>query len=279
MEGAQDEFAVQYVILTQEILCDKQLNAIEKLILARITGFSEFFEASDKTAEFLGTTELVVQRAKRKLVKLGYIQEKANTGRGKVYEFCFESYIRPNKKVTSDITKKSHQTLQKSNTYNKNKINIKYYNKETPKNEAVENSNKKVEYGNPKVNALMEIWDAEVGVVAKRDQANRRAAWLLINHEGFEGAQRVVSLIGQSIRKGDRYAPQIGSFRDLWGKYGKLDKLLVWAKRNDAIMQAEQPVYPYTNHEDDDFEISDEEREKVLQQFKEQRKRLFGGEK
>lgn len=276
MEGAQDEYAIKYVILTQEILCDKQLNAVEKLILARMSGFSEFFEAATTTAELLGTTELVVQRSKRKLLKLGYIKEKANTGRGKVYEFCHESYIRRDKKVTSDMTKKSHQTLQKSHIENKERINIDHSNGESEKKEAVEKS----EYGNPQVNEILALWDDEVGIPAKRDQATRRAAWTLIQKQGIEGARSVLKLIGRSIREGDRYAPQIASMRDLWGKYGKLDKLLVWAKRNEAQIEAE-PTPPYYLNEETvpDIEVSDEEREKVKQMMKEARKQLFGGVK
>jgi len=276
MDGVQDEYAVKYVILTQEILCDKQLNAIEKLVLARMSGFSQFFESAAATADLLGTTERVVKDAKRKLLKLGYVREKANTGRGKVYEFCPEMYIRYTKKRTSDIRKNVHQTYEKTYIENKERINKEYINSEKPKNESV----KKSEYGNPQVNALLEIWDAEVGITAKRDQANRRAAYNLIRHEGFEGARRVVGLIGQSVRKGDQFAPQVASFKELWGKYGKLEKILMYGKKMDAVAAAEQHSYPYKNEETiPEIEVSDEEREKVKQMMKEARKQLFGGVK
>lgn len=61
------------------------LSPADKLVLARIAGFKEYFESSKKCAELLGYTESTVKKIKQKLEKKGYITSVANTGRGKKY--------------------------------------------------------------------------------------------------------------------------------------------------------------------------------------------------
>ena len=106
----QEEHTIKFVILTQEILADEHTNAIEKIVLARICGFDEFFESSETTAKTLHTTPIVVQRAKRKLEKLGYIEVVSDTGRGKIYrpshKKLWASSSRYDKKVRAASTKK-----------------------------------------------------------------------------------------------------------------------------------------------------------------------------
>lgn len=231
-----------------------------------------------EAANRLGIPERSMYRAVDKLAEIGRITKKKG--------------YRPNSRVsTTWITIQEAQNGEPGTTLlavpRKSDLAVPIY-KDTNINKqndigmtkSEKNDDKKAEYGNPQVNALMEIWDAEVGITAKRDQANRRAAYNLIRHEGFEGARRVVGLIGQSVRKGDQFAPQVASFKELWGKYGKLEKILMYGKKMDAMAAAEQHSYPYKNEETlPDIEVSDEEREKVKQMMKEARKQLFGGVK
>ena len=112
MNNKQEQ--IYYLVLPFDILGAKDINTQEKLVLARVAGFREFFESSQATADFLGISKLAVERAKRTLAKLGYIKEIADTGRGKVYRaashFAILDHLnggRYDKKVRPDITKKS----------------------------------------------------------------------------------------------------------------------------------------------------------------------------
>ena len=86
----QADYENKYVIMTQEILGSKDLTPVEKMVLARITGFKIFFESNEATAEFLGVNPDTVKKAKQKLEKLGYILAISNNGHGKKYAFSLE---------------------------------------------------------------------------------------------------------------------------------------------------------------------------------------------
>lgn len=232
-----------------------------------------------EAADRLGMSATSLKRAVDKLVEDGRITKKKGYRPGTTVSTTWitiaeNTNIWTSRKSDLTLPRKSDLALPilKETNINKQK------GAGLPKNEKKETD--KAEYGNPQVNEILALWDDEVGIPAKRDQATRRAAWTLIQKQGIEGARSVLKLIGRSIREGDRYAPQIASLRDLWGKYGKLDKLLVWAKRNEAQIETEPtPPYHLNNDTPDVPEISDEEREKVLKMFKEKRGELFGGVK
>lgn len=241
----QEAYEVRYVLLTQEILCNPELNSTDKIILARATGFSKFFESSATTAQMLHLTELVVQRSKRKLIKLGYLNEVVNTGRGKILCVNWDtihakSNIRPNKKVTSDVTKKSYQTLQKSNIENKERINREY--STNVLGDSAESEEPKTEYGRSDINEVVELWEAETGFSLKGNQYQRRSIYNLIRRHKLERVKELVRLVGESRRVNDRFAPKIAVPSDLGGKYGKLEKLLDWDK-NRKNPQPTKPTY------------------------------------
>lgn len=274
----QNDYEVRYVLLTQEILQDKSLNEIEKIILARITGFERFFEAPATTAEFLGTTELVVQRAKRKLVSLGFLEEIGDTGRGKIYRAnLWKSQGRYDKKVTSDITKKSQQILPKSHTENKKRIKRESKG-EKENNEPVQNS-----YGREDINELVDLWESETNVDIRSEANQRRQLYNLIRKYGSDRTKTLIRLVGDSIRSGDRFAPQIVKPSDLTGKYGKLERLKLWDDRRKhakpfgnmtpvpamalcSLKKKQLPEYE---------EISDDERKRVSEMFKEAREKIL----
>ena len=271
--------SLRYLVLPYAILGNKDLSMQEKFVLARIAGFRVFFESSQATAEFLGLSALVVERAKRNLVKLGYVEELANTGRGKVYRAVdiYDMLDRLDQKVISDLTKKSYQTLPKSKTENKveNKVENNSDSKESLGESPSDESKEKETFGNKHINALMELWEAETGITANRAKANRYACYNLLRTRGYDGAEAVVRMVGRSIRSRDQYAPRIGSFRDLVGKYEKLSNLEAWNARQTTPkariphIQQEQPEY---------FDFykpqSEEEREEVKKSIEAARERL-----
>lgn len=108
----------KFIVLRQEVLLDKSLNAVDKIVCARICSFDEYFESAEACAKVLGLSQVQVERAKRKLEKAGYIKCIANTGRGKRYKAKYDMtklsyqtlqncHIRPDKNVNSDLTKLS----------------------------------------------------------------------------------------------------------------------------------------------------------------------------
>lgn len=234
---------MRFVILTQEILESDQLNFAEKIILARITGFETFFESSSVTAEALHTSETIVQRAKRKLVKLGLIKEIGNTGRGKIYQASlWKTQPRYDKNVTSDLTNLSHQTLQKCQTYNIYKIKENIIGDDSVAGPVENSKEEKPTYGREDINELVDLWESETNISIKGQQNQRRQLYNLLRKYGSDATKTLVRRVGVAIRSGDRFAPQIATPSDLTGKYGKLGRLELWEKRK-AVSR------PFGNHQ------------------------------
>ena len=267
----QDDYTIRYVVLTQDIIGDKNLSLAERLVLARMSGFSQFFESSETTGEFLGISAITVTRAKQKLAKLGYIEEIANTGRGKVWSIRLTQNVNQTDKICQS-DRHNMSTYNKVENKEEN-ISTKVDIGESPSDEQEEA--KKPTYGDAHINSLMELWEAETGIIANRAKQNRYACYNLIRTRGYDGAEAVVRMVGRSIRSGDQYAPRIGSFRDLVGKYEKLSSLEAWNARQVApkstlppAMRTDKPDYFYQK------EQSEEERAEVSAMFKEGRKKL-----
>lgn len=267
----QDEYTIRYVVLTQDIIGDKNLSLAERLVLARMSGFSQFFESSEATGEFLGISAITVTRAKQKLAKLGYIEEVANTGRGKVWSIR----LTQNVNQTDKICQSDRHNMSTYNKVENKEENISTIVDigESPSDEHEEAE--KPTYGNAHINSLMELWEAETGIIANRAKQNRYACYNLIRTRGYDGAEAVVRMVGRSIRSGDQYAPRIGSFRDLVGKYEKLSSLEAWNARQ-VTPKATLPPAMRTSLPDYYFDKpqSDEERAKVSEAIAEGRKKL-----
>lgn len=278
----QEQEQIKFLVMPFDILAIKELNMTDKFVLARIAGFRTFFEASQSTADFLGLTKLQVDRAKRKLSALGYIEELADTGRGKVYR-CADVYSILDKmddarKVTSDITSKSHQVRRKSHTENKieNKV-------ENIINAPSADDDSSKEYGRADINELIRTWSEQVHDI-QGDKTQRRYAYNLIRKYGAEGAQELVERVAAMKRKNDRFAPNIAKLSDLMGKYSKLDKLEAWEQRQQAESKPNEPQYTpppayfrtpdLSDYGDAWREVPDEEHERISQQIKEARARM-----
>ena len=278
----QEQEQIKFLVMPFDILAIKELNMTDKFVLARIAGFRTFFEASQSTADFLGLTKLQVDRAKRKLSALGYIEELADTGRGKVYR-CADVYSILDKmddarKVTSDITSKSHQVRRKSHTENKieNKV-------ENIINAPSADDDSSKEYGRADINELIRTWSEQVHDI-QGDKTQRRYAYNLIRKYGAEGAQELVERVAAMKRKNDRFAPNIAKLSDLMGKYSKLDKLEAWEQRQQAESKPNEPQYTpppayfrtpdLSDYGDAWREVPDEEHARISQQIKDARARM-----
>lgn len=274
----QSDHAINYVILTQEILMDPNTNAIEKIVLARICGFDEFFESSATTAKLLHTTELVVQRAKRKLEKLGYIEVKTDTGRGKIYQPAhnklWKSSSRYDKKVISGSTKKSDQHQQKSQTYNKDKLKKEIKGASAPA-DAIK-TEKAEEYGNHDVNEFLKGWAEATGNDCSKIKRQRNAAYNLIKSNTPEGIEAILRALDDIRQSDDQYAPRIDNPSDLVGQYSKLPKLRAWvARQAEKIPEPSGPVLSgFPSWLWDEHEKSDEEIEAIKKVADEWRKKL-----
>lgn len=284
-QNYQDEHGEirRWVVITQEILGAKDINAQDKMLLAYISSFEQYYASNASAAEFLGMSERMVERSKQKLTRLGYIDIKANTGRGNIYVFRLSRLA---KNGEPDAPKLANQTSQNWRTENKDENKEKTYKGDESVAEGVENS-KKQEYGREDINELVELWQAETGIDIKGQQNQRRQLYNLLRKYGADGTKALVKRVGNAIRSGDRFAPQIATPSDLTGKYSKLAKLDMWETRNatarpfgqGSAPQDEQPLPSYLaingfENWPPEPEYSDEEHARVCQMFKDARKTL-----
>lgn len=110
-----------YVIMTQEILCRKDISTTAKLLYARMSGFEEYYESSETAGELLGRSEETIRKAKQELERAGLIECVKNTGRGKIMRVRLDGISQ------SDWYKSTNQTSRNLPPYNKEEN--KYYNK------------------------------------------------------------------------------------------------------------------------------------------------------
>lgn len=275
----------RFIILTQNILGDHNLTPCDKLVLARITGFTAFYESSATTAEFLGIGEDTVKKSKQKLEKLDYIVAISDNGHGKKYAPNYNRILGPRGESTRLAGKIYPAGDENLPTENKEKNKEKNKKGDESVGEPMEKS--KSEYGCEGVNELVELWEAETGITIKGQQNQRRQLYNLLRKYGSEATKALVRRVGTANRSGDRFAPQIAVPSDLTGKYSKLPKLELWESRRDnsrpfgqgSAPQDDRPVPSYLRGGIPDYNgafipVSDEEHAKVSQMFKEARKTL-----
>ena len=271
----QENERVNFTIATDTIMERTDINFGDKAVLSRILSYERFFESVETTAKKLGTTPLVVQRAKRKLLKMGFIEVVENTGRGLVYRAAngkiWKSKGATDKKVRTDVTKKSYQSLQKSHTYYTDKIQRKD-NKgaDAPAEKEKEKANEPKTYGNQQVNEFLQAWKEETGDDFSKDTRERRATWNLIKGKTSEATKALLTAVGEARRSGDRFAPQIASPSDLVGKYSKINKLRLWVMRNEENEEPHPPYWSWQKLPPQD-DLTDEERAATQRAFKEAR--------
>ena len=125
MDPQDQQQEARYVILTEDILGNPELSSNDKIVLARASGFTEFFESAEETGKFLGMDERTVRRSKQRLLELGYLIELRNTGHGKRYAADLHRTLQRSDSLTGQIVlsdrtkvvirpdKSGHQTGQK----------------------------------------------------------------------------------------------------------------------------------------------------------------------
>lgn len=275
----------RFIILTQNILGDQSLTPCDKLVLARITGFTTFYESNAATAEFLGIGEDTVKKSKQKLEKLDYIVAIADNGHGKKYAPNYNRILGSRGESTRLAMKIYPAGDENLPAENKEKNKEKNKKGDESVAEPVEKS--KSEYGREDINELVELWEAETGITIKGQQNQRRQIYNLLRKYGCEATKALVRRVGTANRSGDRFAPQIATPSDLTGKYSKLPKLELWESRRDhsrpfgqgSAPQDDRPLPSYLQGGIPDYSgafipCSDEERAKVSRMFKEARKTL-----
>lgn len=275
----------KYAILTQKILGNKNLTPCDKLVLARITGFERFYESNETTGEFLGISADTVKKSKQRLIKEGLIVEVGNTGRGKIYAPNLHKIPVRGVESTRQIGKFYPADGENLPTENKKRIKREYKGDESVA-EGLANPIKSP-YGREDINELVDLWQAETGIDIKGQQNQRRQLYNLLRKYGIDGTKTLIKRVGNAIRSGDRFAPQIATPSDLTGKYSKLARLDMWETRNQlarpfgqgSAPQEDRPTPEYLRGGIPDYNgafipVSDEEHEKVSQMFKEARKTL-----
>lgn len=269
----------RWVVLTQDILGAEDINATDKIVLAHISGFEQFYASNETTAAFLGMTARNIQAIKQKLVRLNYLKVLRDTGRGKVYQFNVE---RLTKFCQSDSQNSVNQNTSILPAYNKDKNKDKVFIGEKNEKEPVENS----EYGRADINELEALWERETGISIKGQQTQRRQLYNLTRKYGLDKTKRIIEQVGKAAKSNDRFAPLISTPSDLTGKYEKLSKLILWHNRNltsrpfgnqptpapkmaTASLKTTLPDYGGA------FEVqSDAERAKVSEMIRQTRKKL-----
>lgn len=276
-----------------EIWLDENINGHERLLYAEIASFGSrgCWKKSEELMKLLGVGREAFQRTCRNLRERGYITEKRMFGRivrTTTLAFCSSDGNRhqsENQAVHQAVSPTDEQavspTVQKE--YTKEYTKVKG---DESVAEGVENSEKK-QYGREDINELVDLWQAETGIDIKGQQNQRRQLYNLLRKYGADGTKALVRRVGNAIRSGDRFAPQIATPSDLTGKYSKLARLDMWETRNQlarpfgqgSAPQEDRPTPEYLRGGIPDYNgafipVSDEEHEKVSQMFKEARKTL-----
>lgn len=94
----------RFITMRLEICRMTDLTPADKLVLARIAGFDDYFESAEKCAELLGYTAGTVRKIKQRLERKGYITATSNTGRGKHYVAREDFRVKKRKKKEAEET-------------------------------------------------------------------------------------------------------------------------------------------------------------------------------
>ena len=79
-----------YLLTPQSLFACDKFSLAEKVVLARAMSFGNhrYYESVEKTASFLGISESVVEKARAKFIKLGYLKKVGYSDNRVVYEVC-----------------------------------------------------------------------------------------------------------------------------------------------------------------------------------------------
>ncbi len=217
---------INFICIREEVLTDRELTPSEKLVYARILGFSEFWESAETTAELLGLSDDKVKKAKQKLEKTGRIKCIKNTGHGKCYRPVFDYYDEnANNADLSPFNEKDSKTpVSDAKTAEKGHkmAHTAQLNEDTDE--------KPTEYGEHDINVAFETWKMATGLeIRQKTRLNRYAVKRLNNAYGAENVLKSIPWVAKA--QTEDYAPKISNFLDLWDKW---NDLCVWVKRKQG---------------------------------------------
>ena len=231
-----------FIVLRQEVLYDNNLTMSEKFVYARMCQFDEYFESCEEAGTILGLSAESVKKAKQKLIKLGYIEEIANTGRGKRYKVLYDLRGAKNTKQTGKIYPSEGYKLPVRGVKNtrrvkeieKNNINCLDKSKQLAEAE---------EHGNPDINDMFAAWYAVFGFEQKQSAENRRACYNLLRRKdlGKEKLTKMLYILEES--QSDKFAPkEVKSIVGFATMQAYLPNLVMWARRRYVQKQPLQGV-------------------------------------
>ena len=263
MDPHDQQQEARYVILTEDILGNPELSSNDKIVLARASGFPEFYESAEETGKFLGMNERTVRRSKQRLLELGYLIELRNTGHGKRYAADLHRTLQRSDSLTGQIVlsdrtndarpdKSGHQTGQKwssdrTKVVTENKKRLKREETivaQAPEDETDDEQLKEDEspkrYGNADINEILDLWEEATGFSHHSEKRERFAANNLLRKYGLEATKALIRRVEVARRSDDQFAPQIAKPSQLMGKYEKLTALKMWEERTAKREEAER---------------------------------------
>lgn len=226
----------KFIVLRQEVLYDSNLTIAEKFVYTRMCMFDEYFESCGEAGKLLGLSEETVKKAKQKLLKLGYIMEISNTGRGKRY------------KVKYDFDTTQTGKIYPSDGYNLPLRRVKST-RRVIELEKKENKDTNVSlgdaanYGNPKINEMFDFWRTTFGFMPSHTKSDRNACYNLLRKKdlGKEKLKIIVKLLAEAQQ--DRYASkEIRSIVGFASLQSNLPHLMMWARRKYAQNKSQEGV-------------------------------------
>lgn len=250
------------VWIPAEVMESEKLSPMEKLLYGEIAGFRKCYASNAWLAERIGRSERTVKRLISHLIECGFVENLGFNGRFRIIcvSPCGKLSSRGDKNDTPAVTKMTPIIIKNNND---NKLSLD--------SRPVEKS----QYGNKDINELFNYWRGQVGTTVIQNQVNRNACSTLIRQRGMDGAKKTIDYIGKALRSQDKFAPQISSFTDLYGRYGKLPKLDAWIIKNSPKTALKRFEVAKTDDSSTDYEPTDEERAETLERMKEFRKQMF----
>lgn len=211
----------RFVILRFEVLQSRDLSPSEKLVYARICGFKKYFESKEECADVLGVSKDTVVKAKQKLLKLGYVKEIGNTGRGKIYQSVYDDNDRVVRSTNQSGRKAPIRVVDSTTIEEREK-------KERVNKGTIVPLATPETYGKSEINDLFEYWKQCTGyAITSHIQNNRNACNNLIKKHTTQGVMRLVQ--GVSLAQKDKFAPRVSDFVSL---QAKTNDLILWGKNN-----------------------------------------------
>ena len=224
----------KFIVLRKEVIEDTTLSLSEKLVYMRICTFNEYFENCEEAGKLLGISKETVKKAKQKLLKLGYIRELENTGRGKKYQACYDLNASQRGKIYPSDGQNIPVRGVKNTRIDKNIEKKEYIGTNVPigAEGALAVVEKSETYGNAEINAMFDSWFDTLGIEQKQTKANRRACYNLIRKKdmGAEKLKMVLKVLAEA--QSDKYAPrEVKAIVDFASLQANMEHLGFWARR------------------------------------------------